>query len=92
MLYNVVFLFVFFLKLAYFFGCAGSSLLCRLFSSCGDEQPLSSCGAWASHCGGFSCGAQALGRVGFSSASHVFSSCGSFMVLEHRLNSCGTQA
>ena len=34
------------------FGSAGSLLLHRLFSSCG---------AWASHCGGFSCfGAQAL--------------------------------
>ena len=29
------------------FGCAGSSLLCRLFSSCGKRGLLSSCGAWA---------------------------------------------
>ena len=27
----------------------------------------SCCGAWASHCSGFSCGAQALGRSGFNS-------------------------
>ena len=38
-----------------YFGCAGSLLLCGLFSSCV---------AWASHCGGFSCfRAQALGCV-----------------------------
>ena len=44
-----------------------------------------SCGAWASHCGGFSsCGAQALG-------CHGFSSFGS-RALVHRLSSCGTQA
>ena len=35
------------------FGCAGSSLLCGLFSSCGDWGLLSSCSAWASHCSGF---------------------------------------
>ena len=39
-----------------FFGSAGSLLLRGLFSSCG---------AWASHCGGFSCcGAEALGHAG----------------------------
>ena len=52
------------------FGCAGSSLLHRLFSSCGEPGLLPSCGARASHCGGFSCcRAQALGTVGFSSCS-----------------------
>ena len=40
---------------------AGFFLLCRLFSSC-RHQGLLSCGAWASHCGGFSrCRAPALG-------------------------------
>ena len=39
----------------FFFGCAGSSLLCGLFSSCGERGQLSSCGSWASHCGGFTC-------------------------------------
>ena len=35
------------------------------FSSCSKQGLLSSCGARASHCGGFSCcGAQALGHVG----------------------------
>ena len=28
---------------------------CRLFSSRGEQGPLSSYGVWASHCGGFSC-------------------------------------
>ena len=36
------------------FGCAGSSLLRRLFSSCIQWGLLSSRGAWASRCGGFS--------------------------------------
>ena len=45
---------------------------------------LSSCGAWAPHCGCFSCGAQALERTGFSSFS--------FQSLEHRLSSCGAWA
>ena len=47
------------------FGCAGSSLVLRLFSSCSEQGPLSTSGARASHCGGFSCcGARALGRAG----------------------------
>ena len=38
------------------------------------------CGAWASHCGGFSCcGAQSLGHSGFG-------------VTAHRLRSCRSQA
>ena len=35
-------------------------------SSCTEQGPLSSCGVWASHCIGFSCGVQALGHTGFS--------------------------
>ena len=50
------------------FGCDGSLLLLGIFSSCGKWGLLSSCSAWASHCGGFSCcGAQALGCKDFSS-------------------------
>jgi len=30
-------------------------LCCGLFSSCSEQGLLSSWGAWASHCGGFSC-------------------------------------
>ena len=40
----------------------------QAFSSCGDWGLLSSCDAWTSHCGGFSCyGAWAVGCAGFSS-------------------------
>lgn len=49
---------------------AALGLLCctRAFSSCGEQGFTLHCRAWASHCGGFSiCGAQALGRGGFSS-------------------------
>ena len=67
------------------FGCAVSSLLCGLFCSCGEQGPLACCCVPGSHFSSFSCcGAQALGRVGFSS-------CGS-PALEHRLCSCGTRA
>ena len=74
--------FFFFLQI---FGCAGSSLLSGLFSSCGKQGLCYSCGVQVSHCSGFSCcGAWALGPLGFSS-------CGSW-ALEHRLDSCDTQA
>ena len=37
-------------------------MLSRLFSSCGEWEPLSSCGVWASHGSGISrCGAETLG-------------------------------
>ena len=50
------------------------------------------CGAWASHCGGFSCcGAQALGARASVVVVRGLSSCGS-QALEHRLSSCGTRA
>ena len=50
------------------FGCAKSSLLCRLFSSCS---------ARASHCSGFSCGAWALGAWASVVKAHGLRSCGS---------------
>ena len=38
------------LKITLFiFGCDGSSLPCGLFSSCGKQGPLSSCGVKTSH-------------------------------------------
>ena len=44
-----------FKKFIYFsFGGAGTSLLHWLFYSCGERGLLCSCGAWASHCSGFS--------------------------------------
>ena len=52
----------------FFFGRTGSSLLCRLFSSCSKQRLLSSCRAQASRCSGFSCcRARALGHMGFRS-------------------------
>ena len=56
-----------FLKIAYvvfirIFGCAGSLLLCGLFSSFREQGLVFSCGVWASHCRGFSCGPRALGH------------------------------
>ena len=50
------------------------------------------CGAWASHCGGFSCcGAWALGARASVVVACGLSSCGSG-ALERRLSSCGTRA
>ena len=50
----------------FIFGCAGSLLLCSLFSRGSEQGLLYSCGAWTS-CVGFSCcGAGALECKGFS--------------------------
>ena len=50
------------------------------------------CGAWASHCVGFSCcRAQALGAQASVVVAHRLSSCGS-QALELRLSSCGAWA
>ena len=50
------------------------------------------CGAWASHCSGFSCcGARALGARASVVVARGLSSCGSW-ALELRLSSCGTRA
>ena len=44
-----------FLKKFFLFGCTGSSLLCGLFSRCGEwGSCLVACRVRASHCGGFS--------------------------------------
>ena len=69
------------------FGCAGSLLLWRLFSSWSERGLLSSCVAWASYCGGFSCcGARAPdARTSVVAAPGLWST-GS-IVVEHRL--CG---
>ena len=39
-------------------------LCCGLFSSCSEQGLLSSWGAWASHCGGFSCSLVVEHRAG----------------------------
>ena len=68
------------------------SLLLGLFSSYSDGGLLSSCGAWTSHCYGFSCcGTWVVGLTGFSSCSSWAQYC-CCKVLEHRLNSCDTHA
>ena len=51
----IVYLFIF------IFGCAGSLLLCTGFILLQQARATLLCSALASHCGGFSCGAQALG-------------------------------
>ena len=77
----------------FFFGCAGSSLLCRLFSSCSEQGLLSSCGAWASHCGEASTVAEHRLQGVWASAVlvHGLSNCSSW-ALQHRLNRFGAQA
>ena len=83
-MYLLLVSFLFSLNL-FIFACAGSSLLCGLSSSCGEQGLLSSCHTWASHCGGSSCcGARALGHMGFGS-------CGP-QALKHRLNSHASRA
>ena len=55
----------------------------RAFSSCGEQGLLSSWGAQASHCGGFSCcRAWALGHAGFSSCGSWLWSTGSTVVAQ----------
>ena len=58
---SLFFFFNNFIYLFIIFGCIGSLLLHRFFSSCGERGLLSSRGAQASQRGGFPrCGAQAL--------------------------------
>ena len=61
------------LKKLFMFGCARSSLLRRLFTSCGEQWLLSSWCVWTSHCGGFSyCRAWARGhRLGSCDAQEL---------------------
>ena len=61
---SVHFFIILFIHL-FIFGCARSSLVRRLFSSCGKWALLSRCGVRAFHCGGFSwCKAPGLGHEG----------------------------
>ena len=72
-----------FFKIFIYFGCARSSLLLELSFSCAGRWLLSSC------CSGFSFGSLLLQSIG--SRACGLHSCHSW-ALEHRLNSCGTQA
>ena len=68
---------LFFIIFIYLFiGCAGSSLL-RGLSLAAARGGYFGCGAWASHCSGFSC----LQRMG--SGCIGFSSCGAWAKLLH---------
>ena len=62
-----------------------------LFSSYGDQGQLFVAVHRPSHCGGFSCGAQALSAQASVVVACGLSSCGS-LSLEHRLGSCGIRA
>ena len=65
-----------------------SSSLCAGFLQLWQVGGTLCCGAWASHCGGFSCGgAQSLGTWASAVVAWGLSSCGS-QALEHRLSSC----
>ena len=66
-------------QLFYFFKflTARFSLLCRLFSSCREWELLSSWSVQASHCGGFSYGAPALGAQASADVGSVVAAPGS---------------
>ena len=90
--FNVFFLKIIFIYIFIFlFGCAGSLLLHRLFSSYSERGLLSSCGARASPCSGLSC-CRALGEwasvvlapPGSVAPQHV----GSFWTRDRTLVSC----
>ena len=87
--------FVFLIFLIFFFlifGCVGSLLLCAGFLWLWRVGASLHCGAWAPHCGDFSCcGARALGAWASVVVAHGLSSCGS-QALERRLSSCGARA
>ena len=74
------------------FGCVGSLLLCAGFLKLSRVGATLRCGAWASHCGGFSCcRAGALGAWASVVVACGLNSCGS-RDLECRLSNCGTRA
>ena len=68
-----------FFKISYLFLAAlGLCCFMRAFSSCSEQGLLSSCGARAAHCSGFSCcKARVLGAQASAVAAHRLSSCGS---------------
>ena len=81
-IYNIYFLFI--------FGCAGSSLLCGLLSSCSEQDLLSSCRVQASHCRWLLIAEHGLWSTWTSVVvGHGPGSCHS-QALEHRLDSCGS--
>ena len=91
--YSILFfVYKFILFYLFIFGCIGSSLLRVSFLQLRRAGATLCCGAWASHCSGFSCcGAWALGARASVVVACGLSSCGS-RALEHRLSSCGAWA
>ena len=57
----------FFIFIHLFLAVLGLCCCMWAFSSCRDQGLFSSCGVQTSYCGGFSCGAWALGHAVFSS-------------------------
>ena len=74
----------------FIFGCVGSSLLCAGFLQLRRVGSTLHCSVRASLCGGFSCGARALGAWASAVVARELSCCGSRAV-EHRLSSCGSR-
>ena len=63
----------------FIYGCIGSSLLHVGFLQLQRARATLRCGAWASHCGGFSCcGARAPGTRASVVVAHGLSSCGTW--------------
>ena len=93
--YSLIFFFNKFIYLriyVFIFGCVGSSLLRVGFLLLRRAGATLRCGAWASHCNGFSyCRAWALGVRASVVVARGLSSCGS-RALERRLSSCGARA
>ena len=80
-------------ELFFFFGCAGSSLLRAGFLYLQRAGATLCCGAWASHCSGFSCcRAQALGAQASVVAAHRLCSCGTRALERVGLSSCSAWA
>ena len=73
------------------FGCVGSSLLRVGFLQLWRAGATLRCGVQASHCGGLSCGAWALGMQAPAAVARRLNSCGS-RAPGLRLSSCGPQA
>ena len=77
-------------KLFNFHAVAAQGLRCwvRAFSSSGEREPLSSCGAWALHRGGL-CSAVAARRAAGFSAQWAFQCSGLFSAAAARLRLAG---
>ena len=63
----LLYIYFYILFICLFLAVLGLCCFARAFSGYSEQGLLSSCGAWACHCSGFSCcGVQALGHEGFS--------------------------